>query len=178
MTAKKASPQGRKAKNKKKLPEALISTDGSAKPGSPNGTWGAVIRIKGPNGKIVSTKELSGVRWGDYARPMLGGSMELYAAVQALASLKVSHKVELRTDSTYVANGLNCKRVKHWAANGWQTNSKVPCVRDIPLWRELVRIAEKHEITWVHVNGHSGDPDNMRADKLCREAWAWESICS
>lgn len=81
MTAKKTTSSRRKAKSEKKLPEALISTDGSAKPGSPNGTWGAVIRIKGPNGKIVSTKELSGVRYGDYARPMLGSSMELYAAV-------------------------------------------------------------------------------------------------
>jgi len=178
MTAKKTTSSRRKAKSEKKLPEALISTDGSAKPGSPNGTWGAVIRIKGPNGKIISTKELSGVRYGDYACPMLGGSMELYAAVQALASLKGRHKVELRTDCTYVSNGLSCRRIKHWAASGWQTNSKLPCVRDIPLWRELVRIAEKHEITWVHVNGHSGDPDNMRADKLCREAWEWESICS
>lgn len=173
--AKEASPPKHKTpqrRNKRtRLPEAVISTDGSAKPNSPNGTWGAVIHIKGPNGKIVSTKELSGIRYGDKARPMQGASMELYAAIQALESLDGPHKVQLRTDCVYVSNGLNCKRVRHWAANGWRTNSKLPCTCDIPLWKKLAHAAEKHDIAWVHVNGHSGDPDNMRADELCRKAW-------
>ena len=34
------------------------------------------------------------------------------------------------------------------------------------LWEALIGLAERHDVTWHKVAGHSGDPLNERADRL------------
>ena len=36
------------------------------------------------------------------------------------------------------------------------------------LWRQLVQLAEKHEIEWIKVKGHSDNEYNNRCDALAR----------
>ena len=34
------------------------------------------------------------------------------------------------------------------------------------LWEELEELAGYHEVTWIHVRGHSGQPNHERCDSL------------
>jgi ribonuclease HI len=55
-----------------------------------------------------------------------------------------------------------------WKRNGWKTASKQP-VKNVDLWQELDAEVAKHEVSWVWVKGHAGDPGNERADALANK---------
>ena len=74
--------------------------------------------------------------------------------------------MSLHTDSTYLLNGIT-KWVEGWQRNGWKTAAKKP-VKNDDLWRRLIEAMRPHDVTWVWVKGHAGDPGNERADALAR----------
>jgi ribonuclease HI len=49
-------------------------------------------------------------------------------------------------------------------------------VKNADLWQRLEAAAGRHQVTWLWVKGHAGDPGNERADALAnrgmREALA------
>ena len=92
--------------------------------------------------------------------------MELMAAIQALEALQRPAKVDLYTDSKYLLDGIT-KWIKGWQRNGWKTSAKKP-VKNDDLWRRLIEAMSRHEVTWLWVKGHAGDPGNERADALAR----------
>jgi ribonuclease HI len=139
------------------LPTVIIATDGACKGNPGPGGWGAVLRF------------------GDRERELSGGApdttnnrMELTAAIRALNALKCPCRVTLSTDSSYVKDGIT-RWVKGWQRNGWRNAAKQP-VKNVELWQELLLAVAPHQISWQWVKGHSGDPDNERADKLASDA--------
>ncbi len=90
--------------------------------------------------------------------------MELMASIRALEALTMPCHVELHTDSTYVRNGIT-KWVHGWLKRGWKGSNKKP-VKNKDLWVRLLAAAERHEVDWRWVKGHSGNPGNERADTL------------
>ena len=94
--------------------------------------------------------------------------MELMAAIQALEALKRPTTVILHTDSKYLLDGIT-KWIQGWQRNGWKTAAKKP-VKNDDLWRRLVEAMRPHDVSWVWVKGHAGDPGNERADALARAA--------
>jgi ribonuclease HI len=52
-----------------------------------------------------------------------------------------------------------------WKRNGWTTSAKKP-VKNVDLWQALDAEVTKHDVRWVWVKGHAGDPGNERADAL------------
>ena len=112
------------------------------------------------------------LRYGAHTRELFGGEaeettnnrMELMAAIQALESLTRPVVVRLHTDSTYVRSGILSWMTK-WKSNGWLTSAKQP-VKNADLWRRLEAAASRHEVEWLWVKGHNGDPGNERADAL------------
>ena len=137
------------------MTEVVIYTDGACSGNPGPGGWGAVMRWQGQE------KELHG---GD--PQTTNNRMELTAAIKALEALKRPSTVSLYTDSTYLLNGIT-KWLPGWQRNGWKTAAKKP-VKNEDLWRRLVEAMEPHEVTWLWVKGHAGDPDNERADELAR----------
>lgn len=137
-----------------------IHTDGACSGNPGPGGWGAILQWNGHR------KELSG------AEPdTTNNRMELMAAIRALQAIKGSGKpVRLVTDSTYVKDGLT-KWIHGWKKNGWKTAAKKP-VKNADLWMELETAAARHDVSWEWVKGHSGDPENDRADELARLAIA------
>jgi len=93
--------------------------------------------------------------------------MEMMAAIQALEGLKRATKVILYTDSTYLRDGIT-KWIHGWKRNGWKTAAKKP-VKNEDLWRRLDDALADHEIDFRWVKGHSGHPENERADELARK---------
>jgi len=94
--------------------------------------------------------------------------MELTAAIMALESLKRPCSVDLYTDSQYVRGGIT-EWLAGWKKNGWRTSGRQP-VKNQDLWQALEAAAARHEVRWHWVKGHSGHPENDRADALANEA--------
>jgi ribonuclease HI len=59
----------------------------------------------------------------------------------------------------------------NWKARGWLTAAKKP-VKNADLWRELDQAVAQHSINWHWVKGHSGHPENERADQLANQGIA------
>ena len=101
--------------------------------------------------------------WGGEAATT-NNRMELLAAIEALSALKQPCHVRLTTDSTYVKDGIT-KWLENWKRNGWKTAAKKP-VKNQDLWIRLDEQSSRHRIEWCWVKGHSGHPENERADTL------------
>lgn len=138
-----------------------IYTDGACSGNPGPGGWGAVIHD------------------GDQTHELFGGDdhttnnrMEMLATLKAIDAVldpkqfDQTKAVHLHTDSTYVKDGIT-KWVKNWQKNKWKTANNKP-VKNKDLWQDLVAICEKKEVTWHWVKGHSGHPENDRADLLAR----------
>jgi ribonuclease HI len=138
-------------------PVVEIFTDGACSGNPGPGGWGAILRSG------VREKEISG---GEAATT--NNRMEITAAIRALQSLKGPSDVTLYTDSRYLLDGATLW-LPRWKANGWRTADKKP-VKNVDLWQELEAAAAPHNIAWRWVEGHSGHPENERADALAREA--------
>jgi ribonuclease HI len=138
-------------------PRVEIFTDGACSGNPGPGGWGAILRAG------AHEKEIAG---GEPATT--NNRMELTAAIRALEALKSPSIVTLSTDSRYVMDGAT-RWMKRWKTNGWRTADK-KSVKNDDLWRALDAAAQRHELSWKWVAGHSGHPENERADALARAA--------
>ena len=132
-----------------------IWTDGACSGNPGPGGWGAVLRYG------ETEKEFSGAE-----AATTNNRMELMAAIQALEALKRPSRVRVHTDSKYVMDGVT-KWIHGWKKNGWRTADKKP-VKNVELWQRLDAAQKSHKLKWIWVKGHSGHPENERADELAR----------
>jgi len=137
-----------------------IYTDGACSGNPGPGGWGAVLRYAGHELELH----------GGEAAPTTNNRMELMAAIKALETLTRPSVVRLHTDSSYVRNGIT-SWLPGWKRNGWRTASK-QAVKNEDLWRRLDIAAAGHEVHWLWVKGHAGDPGNERADALANRGMA------
>ncbi|MEG7360905.1 ribonuclease HI [Pseudomonas citronellolis] len=141
-----------------------IFTDGAClNNGKPQarGGWAAILR--NPEGR---TKEIAGPLEGNQ---QTNNRAELTAVIKGLQSLKLpASEVEVVTDSNYVKNGCTSWLPK-WKQNGWRTSDRKP-VANSDLWQVLDQLLEKHQVRFTWVQGHSGHPENERADALAQRA--------
>ena len=134
-----------------------IFTDGACKGNPGPGGWGAILRYRD------NEKEMNG-----YEPETTNNIMELTAVIEALKTLSRSCPIIITTDSNYVKDGIT-KWIHNWKLKGWKTAARKP-VKNKGLWIALDELAENHDITWKWVKGHSGHPENERADDLANEA--------
>ncbi|HUZ75556.1 MAG TPA: ribonuclease HI [Stellaceae bacterium] len=134
-----------------------VYTDGACSGNPGPGGWGAVLRFKGRE------RELHG-----HANPTTNNRMELMAAIAALETLTRPCRVRLHTDSQYLRDGIT-RWLAHWKARGWRTAARTP-VKNIDLWQRLEAASAPHQVEFIWVRGHSGHPENERADALARAA--------
>ena len=91
--------------------------------------------------------------------------MELLAVIVALEKLKVKKaNVEVYTDSKYIVDSVELKRVFKWKKNNFKTT------KNSDLWVRFLKIKEKHNIKFHWVKGHNNHPQNERCDKIAVEA--------
>lgn len=136
----------------------IIYTDGSALGNPGPGGYGAVLRFR------KHTRELSGG-----FRHTTNNRMEILAAIEGLNALKMPCKVTLHTDSQYLANAINKGWARRWKAKGWM-RTKTEKALNVDLWEQLLPLLDKHEVDFVWVRGHVGNPDNERCDILAKTA--------
>lgn len=133
-----------------------IFSDGACKGNPGPGGWGALLC------------------YGAHEKELCGGEtdttnnrMELMAVIRALEALKRPSRVRVTTDSQYVKQGVTAW-MERWKRNGWRTANREP-VKNRDLWERLDQAASRHRIAWRWVRGHSGHPENERADRLARQ---------
>ena len=138
------------------MKQVQVFTDGACSGNPGPGGWGAVLRF------------------GDKERELCGGAdnttnnrMELTAAIEGLRALNEPCEVVLTTDSTYVKDGIT-RWLANWKQNGWKTAAK-KAVKNQDLWQELDLQTSRHTVQWQWVKGHSGHPENERADALANQ---------
>jgi ribonuclease HI len=132
-------------------------TDGACSGNPGPGGWGTILR------------------WGEHERELSGGAaettnnrMELMAVIEGLRALKRPSKVAIYTDSQYVQKGMT-EWLRAWKAKDFRMKGgKMRPNHD--LWRELDALTQRHDVDWHWVRGHSGHPENERADALARGA--------
>jgi ribonuclease HI len=134
-----------------------LFTDGACSGNPGPGGWGAILRMG------TAEKELSG---GEVQTT--NNRMELMAVIRGLDALTRGMPVTVHTDSRYVMDGIS-QWMPRWKANGWKTADKKP-VKNVDLWQELDAACRRHQVKWQWVRGHSGHPENERADGLARAA--------
>ena len=130
-----------------------IFTDGACKGNPGPGGWGALLR------------------WGAHEKELCGGEpmttnnrMELLAVIRALEALTRPADVVIAVDSRYVRDGVE-QWMPRWKRNGWMTRDRQP-VKNQDLWQQLDAALSAHNVSWRWIKGHSGHPDNERADRL------------
>ncbi len=134
-----------------------IFTDGACSGNPGPGGWGVILRWRG------TERELSGG-----APETTNNRMELMAAIAGLESLTRPVKARVHTDSRYVKDGITLWIAK-WKQNGWKTAAKKP-VKNADLWQRLELAVGAHDVEWHWIRGHTGHPENERADALARAA--------
>ena len=134
-----------------------IFTDGACKGNPGPGGWGAILRYG------TTEKEIYGA-----SKNTTNNIMELTAVIESLKNLKKPCELIITTDSKYVKNGIT-EWIHNWKKNGWRTAAKKE-VKNKELWIELDSLIQIHSISWDWVKGHSGHPENERADLLANIA--------
>ncbi len=138
------------------MEDVEIYTDGACRGNPGPGGWGAILRYSEQEKEIFGGEEAA-----------TNNRMELMAAIRALELLKRPCRVKLTTDSIYVQKGIS-EWLEGWKKRGWKTAARKP-VKNVDLWQRLDKATQGHDIQWLWVKGHSGHPENERADELANQ---------
>ena len=131
-----------------------LYTDGACRGNPGRGGWGAIL-VYGDK-----EKELSG------GEPMTTNNrMELMAAIEGLAALRVPCEVTLTSDSKYLVDAVNKGWLESWKKSGWRKADK-SAVLNVELWKKIDMLLAVHDVSFVWVHGHTGHPYNERCDAL------------
>jgi ribonuclease HI len=136
------------------VPETVVVyTDGACSGNPGPGGWAWAVAPDGSpsasGGEVATTNQ----------------RMEITAALEAVRALAGSGPVVVVSDSTYVVNCFRDRWWVKWEANGWRNAKKQP-VANADLWRPLVELVGRSEVTFRWVKGHSGDRLNDLVDQL------------
>lgn len=147
-----------------------IYTDGAAR-GNPDGPggYGTVLEYRDSRGEL-HTKEIS-----QGYQKTTNNRMELMAAIAGLEALNRPCQVDLYSDSKYLVDAFNQNWIQGWVKKGWKRGKNEP-VKNIDLWKRLLKAKEPHQVTFIWVKGHDGHPQNERCDELATTAADGEEL--
>lgn len=144
--------------------KVTIYTDGAAR-GNPDGPggYGAILQFVDSKGTLHEREYSAGYK------KTTNNRMELMAAIVGLEALTKSCEVDLYSDSKYLTDAFNQHWVDGWIRKGWKRSGNEP-VKNIDLWKRLLKAMEPHSVHFIWVKGHAGHPENERCDGLATAA--------
>lgn len=141
-----------------------LYTDGSAR-GNPDGPGGYGCVLHCMDGKgVLHTKEIS----AGYKKTT-NNRMEMMAVIVGMEALTKPCRVEVISDSKYITDAFNQHWLENWIKKGWK-RGKNEEVKNIDLWKRLLKAMEPHQVTFTWIKGHAGHPENERCDFLATSA--------
>ncbi|HNT54656.1 MAG TPA: ribonuclease HI [Anaerolineaceae bacterium] len=141
-----------------------LYTDGACSGNPGPGGYAALLKYKGQQ------RTLSGG-----FNQTTNNRMELMAVIAGLEALTRPCRVQVFTDSQYVAQAMQQGWARRWRANNWMRNRKEPALNS-DLWERLLRLCETHRVEFTWVRGHASDPDNAACDRLAVAAAAQPNL--
>ena len=132
-------------------------TDGACSGNPGPGGWAAILRWNGHERELVGGEEMT-----------TNNRMELMSVIAGLEAITRPMRVLVHTDSAYVEQAFAQRWLEGWRRNGWKTAAKKP-VKNRDLWERLAELADKHQVDFRRVKGHSGIELNDRVDRLAVE---------
>jgi len=133
------------------MKEVKLYCDGSSLGNPGPGGYGGILDYRGHR-----------KRYGGGEKYTTNNRMELRAVIEGLKMLKEPCKVEVYTDSSYVANAIN-----EWLKNWVKRNFKK--VKNPDLWQEYLNVSKPHSIHATWIKGHAGHLENEECDSIARE---------
>ena len=141
-----------------------IFTDGAAR-GNPEGPggYGTVLQYIDSKGELHEREYSAGYK------KTTNNRMELMAVITGLEALTRPCEVEVISDSKYVTDAFNQHWVDGWLKRNWKGSSNNP-VKNVDLWKRLLKAKAPHQVKFTWVKGHAGHPENERCYKLATTA--------
>lgn len=141
-----------------------IFTDGAAR-GNPEGPggYGTVLQYIDSKGELHEREYSAGYK------KTTNNRMELMAVITGLEALTRPCEVEVISDSKYVTDAFNQHWVDGWLKRNWKGSSNNQ-VKNVDLWKRLLKAKAPHQVKFTWVKGHAGHPENERCDKLATTA--------
>lgn len=99
-------------------------------------------------------------------RMALAGAIATFAL---LSGKRRRFRVAYVSDSQYLVKGME-EWVPQWRARGWRRRGGK--IENLELWQTLVRISEPHDVIWIWVRGHAGNPKNEYVNDLAMRSAA------
>lgn len=139
------------------LMKITISTDGACSGNPGPGGYAALLRFG------EHSKEVAG-----YESHTTNNRMELRAVIEGMLILKKPCEITVRTDSQTVCNAI--ANLDSMPVKGWKTKTGAKRA-NCDLLQQMLKLKQdgKHVLRYMHVKGHSGDPDNERCNTLAQE---------
>ena len=130
-------------------------------------TDGACIGNPGPGGYgVIVTRNGEEQEFSAGFRQTTNNRMEILAAIVGLEAVKKPSQVTLYSDSKYLVDAISKEWIYTWRNKQWKKGK----IKNIDLWKRLLPLLEKHEVTVKWVKGHAGHTQNERCDKLANRA--------
>jgi ribonuclease HI len=150
--------------NDESIPFVQLFTDGACSGNPGPGGWGCILR----HPVTRTEKEFSGGQ-----AHTTNNQMELQAVIEGLSRLTRRTRVQVITDSKYVAQGCQ-EWMAGWKKRGWKrkVGNQLKPVLNVELWQQLDTLLQRHEVTFQVVRGHTGHAENERCDALAVAAAA------
>ncbi|MDE7298169.1 MAG: ribonuclease HI [Lachnospiraceae bacterium] len=147
-----------------------IYTDGSAR-GNPDGPGGYGTIVSYIDGRGTEhLREYS----GGYVRTT-NNRMELMAAIVGLEALIRPCEVTLYSDSQYLVKAFTEHWIDGWQKKNWKRSGSEP-VKNVDLWKRLLKAMAPHRVEFRWVKGHNGHPQNERCAALATAAADGEEL--
>jgi len=138
------------------MKEVDIYTDGSCLGNPGAGGWCSILMYKGHKKIIKGGKPQT-----------TNNEMELTAVLEALKKLKEPCKVNLYTDSQYIANAIN-DWIYNWSKENWSI-AKKKNIKHLDKWKKIYDLLKIHDVKAIWIKGHDGNYYNELCDKYARE---------
>ncbi|MBR3772518.1 MAG: ribonuclease HI [Clostridium sp.] len=141
-----------------------IYTDGAAR-GNPDGPggYGTILVFVDSKGQTHTREYSQGFK------KTTNNRMELLAVIVGLEALTKPCNVQLYSDSQYVVKAFNDHWIDGWIKKGWRRGKNEP-VKNVELWKRLLKAMEPHNVEFIWVKGHNGHEMNERCDVLATTA--------
>jgi len=132
----------------------MLWADGACS-GNP-GPGGFGIVVVGPDGEEEFSRGF---------KTTTNNRMEMRGAIEAIGRVPAGGTGILHTDSRYVVDAIEKKWVDGWMRRGWRKADGGE-VKNVDLWISMTEAMKGKKIKFRWVEGHAGNLQNERCDKL------------
>ncbi len=90
------------------------------------------------------------------------------AVISGLECLREPCRIRIYSDSQYVVKAIKEHWIVKWQQNNWKRGREP--VKNVDLWKRMLRDMEGHNVEFVWVKGHAGNKYNEICDRLATSA--------